>query len=128
MQIPHLFFSNNHKTNEKTVQESLKKNNVECECCHIKGHKKDNCYKLVRYPPGHKLHKRNKGLPIGSERKHGKSSYCLTWDFNQYHRLHQLLLLSSLQISISKFWSSQKRNERSTNIKLVGSFLSLKQI
>lgn len=34
---------------------------LKCSRCHIKGHTKDRCYKLVGYPLGHPYHPNNKG-------------------------------------------------------------------
>lgn len=31
-----------------------KKSQVQCEYCHFKGHTKENCYKLITYPPDFK--------------------------------------------------------------------------
>lgn len=33
---------------------------VECSHCHIKGHTKEKCYKLVGYPPDHPFHPNNR--------------------------------------------------------------------
>lgn len=38
----------------------LKKNNLVCAYCHLRGDKKESCYKLVRYPPGRKFYKNKK--------------------------------------------------------------------
>lgn len=40
------------------------KSNLEGEHCHICG-QEDNCYKLVKYPSGYKVHKRNTLLKSG---------------------------------------------------------------
>lgn len=61
------FLSNNYKTEEKFSQESNKKNSLECECCHMSRHKKENCYKLVSYTPRHKLHKAKREVPINRQ-------------------------------------------------------------
>lgn len=34
-----------------------KKTELRCEHCNMPGHSKDCCYKLIGYPPGHKLYK-----------------------------------------------------------------------
>ncbi|XP_073277012.1 uncharacterized protein [Primulina huaijiensis] len=31
---------------------------IKCEHCSMPGHMKENCFRLIGYPPGHKLHKR----------------------------------------------------------------------
>ncbi|XP_075524541.1 uncharacterized protein LOC142556937 [Primulina tabacum] len=31
---------------------------INCENCNIPGHNKENCFRLIGYPPGHKLHKK----------------------------------------------------------------------
>lgn len=42
-----------------TQNNKFKKNNgMYCNYCHMKGHLKENCYKLVGYPPGHKFKSR----------------------------------------------------------------------
>ncbi|XP_019242594.1 PREDICTED: uncharacterized protein LOC109222729, partial [Nicotiana attenuata] len=35
-----------------------KRNQVQCEYCHYKGHSKENCYKLIGYPPNFKSRKK----------------------------------------------------------------------
>ncbi|GAV59378.1 UBN2_3 domain-containing protein, partial [Cephalotus follicularis] len=52
--IPTVFYSTTHA--QKNKDEVLR-----CEHCNWTGHKKENCYRLIGYPPGHKFHKGNKG-------------------------------------------------------------------
>ncbi|XP_075473458.1 uncharacterized protein LOC142504488 [Primulina tabacum] len=43
---------------------------VKCDHCSIPGHTKDYCFRLIGYPPGHKLHKKfpqNKGCKLTSK-------------------------------------------------------------
>ncbi|XP_073042442.1 uncharacterized protein [Primulina eburnea] len=48
---PSVFYSSRNKVDER------KTDVVTCEYCHVPGHSKGNCYKLVGYPPGHRLYK-----------------------------------------------------------------------
>lgn len=54
------FFSNKYKMNDIQNQVMIKKDNLECEYYHLRGHKKESCYKLVGYPPSHKFYKNKK--------------------------------------------------------------------
>ncbi|CAM8932740.1 unnamed protein product [Rhodiola kirilowii] len=40
-----------------------------CTHCQMTGHSKENCYKLIGYPPGHKLHKGSESYKQGTNRK-----------------------------------------------------------
>lgn len=37
--------------------QNRKRNDVRCEHCNWTGHNKENCFRLIGYPPGHKLYK-----------------------------------------------------------------------
>ncbi|GAV67218.1 hypothetical protein CFOL_v3_10726 [Cephalotus follicularis] len=50
--VPSMFYSNNFK---------MKEGGVRCEYCNWTMHKKENCYKLIGYPSGHRLYKGQKG-------------------------------------------------------------------
>ncbi|GAV58104.1 UBN2_3 domain-containing protein [Cephalotus follicularis] len=52
---PAVFYSHLHT--QKTKDDAINR----CEHCHWTGHKKENCYRLIGYPPGHKYHKGKKG-------------------------------------------------------------------
>ncbi|XP_073300553.1 uncharacterized protein [Primulina huaijiensis] len=61
-------------TNQKKVGNSVKDRvNLFCDHCSWSGHTKEHCYKLVGYPPWHKLYKApNKGLNKKVYRDNGK--------------------------------------------------------
>ncbi|GAV82845.1 hypothetical protein CFOL_v3_26296 [Cephalotus follicularis] len=46
------FNANAHRNKDDTIR---------CEHCNWTGHKKNNCYRLIGYPPRHKFHKGKKG-------------------------------------------------------------------
>ncbi|XP_073024180.1 uncharacterized protein [Primulina eburnea] len=52
-----------------------KKDILTCNYCRWNGHTKDFCYKLVGYPPGHKLHKTNNNRKGGQNGRAHKDHY-----------------------------------------------------
>ncbi|XP_075077318.1 uncharacterized protein LOC142164052 [Nicotiana tabacum] len=53
----------NNKNINNTGNYKPKRSQVQCEYCHYKGHTKENCYKLVGYPPDFKS--KRKGINTG---------------------------------------------------------------
>lgn len=51
------FCSNKYKVHDRHNQGMLKKGNLDYEYCHLRGHRKESCYKLVGYPPGYKFYR-----------------------------------------------------------------------
>ncbi|KAJ0047651.1 hypothetical protein Pint_15569 [Pistacia integerrima] len=63
-----VLFSSSHQSTK------LKKNwNLVCEHCNVKGHKKENCYRLIGYPPDFKFTKK-KGQYQPSSAAHNVTS------------------------------------------------------
>ncbi|GAV60755.1 hypothetical protein CFOL_v3_04284 [Cephalotus follicularis] len=58
------FLSKIYKGKNNVTQEGIK-----CEYCHWSGHTKENCYKLIGYPPGHRLYKGKKDSPSNGNQK-----------------------------------------------------------
>ncbi|XP_075507969.1 uncharacterized protein LOC142544818 [Primulina tabacum] len=46
-----VFYSSQNRVDE------CKTDVITCEYCHLVGHSKANCYKIVGYPPGHRLYR-----------------------------------------------------------------------
>lgn len=50
----HVFYSTQNKSSSKPPDS--RRDLLKCEYCHWTGHLKKNCYRLVGYPPGHRLY------------------------------------------------------------------------
>ncbi|KAJ0031388.1 hypothetical protein Pint_13660 [Pistacia integerrima] len=65
---PTVLFSSSHQSTK-----SKKNWNLVCEHCNVKGHKKENCYRLIGYPPDFKFTKK-KGQYQTSSAAHNVTS------------------------------------------------------
>ncbi|GMI87547.1 hypothetical protein HRI_002424000 [Hibiscus trionum] len=89
-------------SNSQGHNQFKKKFNGICDYCHIKGHRRDSCYRLIGYPPNLKFTKRN-GLGVrqtansatfenGSERTvQPASTQAPTFTAEQYQKILSLL-------------------------------------
>ncbi|XP_075478655.1 uncharacterized protein LOC142519495 isoform X2 [Primulina tabacum] len=91
---------------------SFKRSGIKCEHCSMPDHLKENCFRLIGYPPGHKLHKKfpqtkgTKGIfrpPRVSAHNIVSDTYVTTTDASgitftlaQYAQIFQLLENSNI--------------------------------